>query len=216
MRRLRRAVFLDKILKFLTKIMLHCIEQAREFGYNTSCDNQIGGDMEPKVGDRIRFLTNGGFSSGPSTEFPNGITGNLGTIIAKEEDRFHCDVDGQTRRPFGSPSWTFFKSEFEVIEEEKEMTKLERIKELENELAALKAQVEEEERVEYPYIGEADGQVVIFTAKKTGNNINGVGNDFGDYAEYSSGVEWAEEDFKKFTGTITYKNGKPVETKEDK
>jgi len=86
------------------------------------------------------------------------------------------------------------------------MTKTERIKKIEAELKVLKAEVEEE-RVDYPCVGVyGDGLVTFFDSDYTGTHIYTVGT-AATFGYKGSGLETS---WKPFTGTITYKNGKPV------
>jgi hypothetical protein len=63
----------------------------------------------------------------------------------------------------------------------------------------------------YPYVGITDDtMLVLFTSELTGVNINGIELPIGTYDE-----EWVEEDFLRFTGSIRYVDGRPVEIREE-
>lgn len=85
------------------------------------------------------------------------------------------------------------------------MTKTERIEEMERQLATLKAEVKEEKLAEYPCVMKEGAVIWYMHDRHNGYQINFIDNDFGFKLTKGlcSGVE-------KFTGTITYKNGKPV------
>lgn len=88
------------------------------------------------------------------------------------------------------------------------MTKLQRIEELENQVAKLKAEIERDEKPDYPYVGVADdGLVSFFRGPKDATHIH-IGETGAFFGLESKGI--AEHHFKPFTGTIEYKNGKPV------
>jgi hypothetical protein len=67
------------------------------------------------VGDRVRFLTNGGYSPDEYV-FPKGVQSNEGTVVFKHfSGCFGCDVDGQKTEADDGEGWTFFPREIEVI-----------------------------------------------------------------------------------------------------
>lgn len=80
---------------------------------------------------------------------------------------------------------------------------------LNEEIEELKAQ---REPYKYPYAGIGSfPTVVVFSSPKTGTAISKPDfNPFGETCNY-----WAEKDFHRFTGTIRFVDGQPVETKED-
>ena len=94
------------------------------------------------------------------------------------------------------------------------MNKLQRIEELENKLAELKEEVKRDEikkRPDYPYVTECDGTVILITKKSCGyENPNGYVLNNKDFTFGSHNGYWCETLSKPFTGTIEYKNGKPV------
>ena len=96
------------------------------------------------------------------------------------------------------------------------MTKDERKRAIElktEQIVRLKKEIEALELSQYPCVKAAKHfdkkQIVLFTAPKTGVNINGVGWPYG----HKSGV-WDEKYFEPFTGSIEYKDGKSVDGKD--
>ena len=65
-------------------------------------------------------------------------------------------------------------------------------------------------RIVYPYIGISKDmleQVILFTAPRTGMNINGKGWPIG---KTSNG--WDEDGFVPYYGILKFNNGKPLST----
>ena len=96
------------------------------------------------------------------------------------------------------------------LKENPEMTKTERIEEMEKQLAALKAEVKEEELVDYPcvMVNTHGDQIVLMRDGGSGLRIAG------DYRPHlnliNNSDSWIPSHFKPYDGIIQFKNGKPV------
>lgn len=88
------------------------------------------------------------------------------------------------------------------------MTKIERIEELERQLAALKAEVVEEEEIKYPYVGEFDNGIIVLY-KSADEGVLLTNCEDREYCGVFGGDHFSDYS-TPFTGTITYKDGKPV------
>jgi hypothetical protein len=66
--------------------------------------------------------------------------------------------------------------------------------------------IEKEEAVEYPYLGksESNGDIVLFTARKTGMCIASNKGHIGQYLVEGTG--WNENNFKQLNGKVILEN----------
>ena len=66
----------------------------------------------------------------------------------------------------------------------------------------VKEELERDTYGEYPRLKiSAEGQIILFTARRTGTNINGKGWPIGDWSD-----SWAESKFKDYNGKIILEN----------
>lgn len=83
-----------------------------------------------------------------------------------------------------------------------------RIQMLEGDLKKAREELNRIYKSEYPYVGFHEERIVLFEKESVGVII---ADSSGSWDLGSKSKSWVK-DFVPFTGTITYKNGKPVKT----
>lgn len=115
-----------------------------------------------------------------------------------------CTSDGMALE--GAKAWLHDHAESQLQKAQRKLAKWEkRVKELE----------EKDKKVEYPCVMIADSKHVILATREEHSGHRGIVLNNANMAfELGDSSGWWSTD-KKFSGTIRYKNGKPVETVED-